>query len=128
MGLRSSKLKAAAKPNKPWGCITLALLPLLALGAFITWLQLSGHGPGSPASKHRIQQQRARHDAVADALNKNGATYHYNGSVGVLTLPHAEAMSITPTMAKELALSIYQRTGSPSRVESPAGQILGEAP
>ena len=46
----------------------------------------------------------------------------------VITLESQRAMLILPRAAKEMALTEHQRTGRSVRIQTPAGQVLAEAP
>ncbi len=122
-------MKNKSVPAKsPWGCIVMALAPLVLLFAFITWryTQLDEDAAISQAQRQDLHN---RVSAVSAPLEKIGATWNLSpqGKLSI-TVPHDVAMAMTTRQAAELALTTHQKTGARVQVLSPAGQMLGQAP
>lgn len=116
------------KPRSPWIAITLIVSPLLLFVGLIAFLITHGGGPDMERGRAAHRQQVEREQAVADVAARYGASYDPSAAAAVITLPQAVAMEITPRQAKEMALNASSSLGKSVRVQTPAGQILAEAP
>lgn len=123
-----NKSRRATPPTKsPWGCIILALCPLVLLGCLMAFLH------SNRPTREQIQaQQRAKAEQlaiVAEGLRASGAEFRLRsaGSYEVI-IPLEHISSVKPIAARELAIITQSKTGGIVKVITPAGQVLAEAP
>jgi len=122
------KTKSSVPTKSPWGCIGIALFPLVLLAGFIGW-SLTQRDEDLARERTRQQQTRQSVDTLAAALAPSGSSVSSSASgVITITLPASVAMEASERVAKELALVAREKSGAVVKIKSPAGQILAEAP
>ena len=114
----------ATKPYNPWPLIILFMLPLFILAGLL--LLLSSVTPRSAAE---IQAGKAILQDVGEIIAESGASFTTTrAGTHIIKLPPEQALVTSSRAAKELALTTRKRTGGIVRIETPAGQVLAEAP